>query len=396
MVFFLQIPGCKTQCITDHTCNNVKSLYKLSGLPAGACYILCNGQLVQENTSLQQQHVYHVLPRVLGGKGGFGSMLRAIGAQIEKTTNREACRDLSGRRMRDVNNEKQLREWVAKAAEREQDRQQKKQERVQRRRAVPRHHFDDPDYVRQKTHVTEELEDALQQGLQNVVSGSRTTDPVASGSRKRSADSMNSSRIKKACEWLGIDPADLSDLSSDSDSDASHPTSSCTPQAGSCVTASSSIAVSTVPSAHASSDQTDETSAKGGTSVHAEASSVQAVQASTSSHAEVSSTQTVSSVTGETSSAHAEVSGVDRNSSSVSTNVLGKKELDCVESVQELTALGLDALKRALQTRGLKCGGTLEQRAERLFAVKGLEHQQIDPALFAKPAKGKKPKKLTV
>ena len=37
---------------------------------------------------------------------GFGSMLRALGAQIEKTTNREACRDLSGRRMRDVNNEK--------------------------------------------------------------------------------------------------------------------------------------------------------------------------------------------------------------------------------------------------------------------------------------------------
>lgn len=34
-------------------------------------------------------------------------MLRAIGAQIDKTNNREACRDLSGRRMRDVNNEKQ-------------------------------------------------------------------------------------------------------------------------------------------------------------------------------------------------------------------------------------------------------------------------------------------------
>ena len=35
-------------------------------------------------------------------------MLRAIGAQIEKTTSREACRDLSGRRMRDVNNEKKF------------------------------------------------------------------------------------------------------------------------------------------------------------------------------------------------------------------------------------------------------------------------------------------------
>lgn len=28
------------------------------------------------------------------------------GAQIEKTTNREACRDLSGRRLRDINEEK--------------------------------------------------------------------------------------------------------------------------------------------------------------------------------------------------------------------------------------------------------------------------------------------------
>ena len=37
---------------------------------------------------------------------GFGSMLRALGAQINRTTNKEACRDLSGRRMRDVNAQK--------------------------------------------------------------------------------------------------------------------------------------------------------------------------------------------------------------------------------------------------------------------------------------------------
>ena len=55
---------------------------------------------------LQDGYIYRMVPRLVGGKGGFGSMLRAIGAQIEKTTNHEACRDLSGRRMRDVNNEK--------------------------------------------------------------------------------------------------------------------------------------------------------------------------------------------------------------------------------------------------------------------------------------------------
>ena len=57
-----------------------------------------------------------------------------------------------------------LREWVAKAAEREEERQQRRKERTERRRAVPRHHFNDPDYDRQKTQVTEQLEDALQQG----------------------------------------------------------------------------------------------------------------------------------------------------------------------------------------------------------------------------------------
>jgi hypothetical protein len=29
-------------------------------------------------------------------KGGFGSLLRAFGKQITKSTNRDACRDLSG------------------------------------------------------------------------------------------------------------------------------------------------------------------------------------------------------------------------------------------------------------------------------------------------------------
>jgi hypothetical protein len=43
--------------------------------------------------------------RILGGKGGFGSMLRAQGGKMasQKTTNFEACRDLNGRRLRTVN-----------------------------------------------------------------------------------------------------------------------------------------------------------------------------------------------------------------------------------------------------------------------------------------------------
>lgn len=75
-------------------------------IPEESLYVKCNGRLVSDEDELQSGVVYSLEPRLCAGKGGFGSMLRALGAQIEKTTNREACRDLSGRRLRDVNHEK--------------------------------------------------------------------------------------------------------------------------------------------------------------------------------------------------------------------------------------------------------------------------------------------------
>lgn len=59
-------------------------------------------------------------------------------------------------------------------------------------------------------------------------------------------------------------------------------------------------------------------------------------------------------------------------------------------SAAEMELLGLEKLKGALTALGLKCGGTLQERAARLFSVRGLAKEQIDPALFAKPSKGKK------
>jgi len=58
----------------------------------------------------------------------------------------------------------------------------------------------------------------------------------------------------------------------------------------------------------------------------------------------------------------------------------------------ELEALGLDRLKAALLFRGLKCGGSLAQRAERLWAVRGLTDAEIDPRLKADPPKPKEAK----
>lgn len=47
----------------------------------------------------------------------------------------------------------------------------------------------------------------------------------------------------------------------------------------------------------------------------------------------------------------------------------------------------MDRLKSALMAEGLKCGGTLEQRAQRLFSIKGLPREKWDKAIVAKGLK---------
>jgi hypothetical protein len=50
----------------------------------------------------------------MGGKGGFGSLLRSMKPKAKGNENFDACRDLSGRRLRTVNNEARLNEFQQK------------------------------------------------------------------------------------------------------------------------------------------------------------------------------------------------------------------------------------------------------------------------------------------
>eukprot|EP00878_Enallax_costatus_P015542 GHUV01016279.1.p1 GENE.GHUV01016279.1~~GHUV01016279.1.p1 ORF type:complete len:477 (+),score=184.94 GHUV01016279.1:401-1831(+) len=59
-------------------------------------------------------------------------------------------------------------------------------------------------------------------------------------------------------------------------------------------------------------------------------------------------------------------------------------DLETFDSVDELATLGADQLKDKLAALGLKCGGTVQQRAERLYALKGRSLHDLGPKLFAK------------
>lgn len=68
-------------------------------------------------------------------------------------------------------------------------------------------------------------------------------------------------------------------------------------------------------------------------------------------------------------------------------------ELLTYKSCQELEQLGLECLKKELQVRGLKCGGTLNERAHRLWSIRGKAPHEIDDSLRAPGPGDKKGKK---
>ncbi|XP_053163392.1 splicing regulator SDE2 [Hemicordylus capensis] len=356
------------------------------GLPEDHFYVKCNGRCINLEDVLHDGVVYSLEPRLSGGKGGFGSMLRALGAQIEKTTNREACRDLSGRRLRDVNHEKAMAEWVKQQAERESDKEQRRLERLKRKLAEPKHFFTNPDYQQQCHEMAERLEDSVLKGMQ--ASSSTMVSPESSESRKRPNESeKGATSEKKRCLWLGVEgleDTDSSHDSSDSEADESPSTS------GSCTASTTNyvkMAESTVQWPSSSEDCVSCSSA----SDTAEKSQYQMEDSGRDPPAD----ETAASEKHEAAKTLKDEEQADVSSTLQAVSQLQSTEfatIDLLEfnSVAELEALGLDKLKLELTALGLKCGGTLQERAARLFSVKGLPRDQIDPALFAKPSKGKK------
>ncbi|CAN2387486.1 SDE2 telomere maintenance homolog (S. pombe) [Pristimantis euphronides] len=451
-------------------------------------YVKCNGRRVGPEEALRSGVVYSIEPRLCGGKGGFGSMLRALGAQIEKTTNREACRDLSGRRLRDVNHEKAMAEWIKKQADREAEKEQRRLERLKRKLTEPKHYFTDPEYHQQCSDMSERLEDSVIKGLQASSSSVVSADSSHTTKRKKEQNGSKMESGKKKCLWTGLEGLEASSSSdSNSESDSESPSTS-----ASCISAgqrpqtdtsdSDSDGPAPCPSTNADAEQSPERSVSGSSvavdeeqPVHdpeepAQCSSSITTSKTSTEHREPDRTiqestdveqpvhdpeepaQCSSSITtSKTSTEHREPDRTIQESTDVEQPVYDPEEpAQCSSSIttskpsteqreendftqestdterpvdnpepekqpatadtrqgtpstdtasfdllaftsaSELETLGLEKLKGELMALGLKCGGTVQERAARLLSVRGLTKDQIDPSLFAKPSKGKK------
>ncbi|XP_047434368.1 replication stress response regulator SDE2 isoform X2 [Mugil cephalus] len=391
-------------------------------------YVIRNGRLSHLEDPLQHGAIYHLEPRLCGGKGGFGSMLRALGAQIEKTTNREACRDLSGRRLRDVNHEKEMAEWLKKQAEREAEKEQRRLERLQRKLAEPKHQFTDPEYQRQCHDLSERLEDSVLKGLQASSSAQVKAGDVSSTKRPNNDQSSVPPKKKKTTVmeaaaapgfWTGMEDLEEELLSSESEDtdDEDSPTMSSSVRGAVVTTAklregaeqsgsstSSGLVIKPQQTSGAQRKDQEPPQTSGVEREDQEPPQTSGVEREDQEPPQTSGAKREDQEPPQTSGAKREdqeppqTSGAKREdqeppqTSKPSESNCSSRQLDLssVSSVLQLESLGLDVLKEELMSRGLKCGGTLSERAARLFSVRGLSPDQIDPALLAKPAKSRK------
>lgn len=193
-MLLVQLPTLPRTTFTpsDHAVRGIKELKLLLesefGLAVDSLRILTLGGLqLQDWDSLEASDAtvdvvqeLIVKLRVRGGKGGFGSMLRAQGGRMasKRTTNFESCRDLSGRRLKTINAAKQyflpppsmklilrLAVYMSKEDEREQEKKEKfkrRMEKVLREPTSKKVRFDDTDYLRDSEETLEQVRQAVE------------------------------------------------------------------------------------------------------------------------------------------------------------------------------------------------------------------------------------------
>ncbi|CAO3620592.1 unnamed protein product [Mucor hiemalis] len=153
--------------------------------------------MLMDNDAFDLEHSTHLINlsgRLLGGKGGFGSMLRAQGGRMnaQKTTNFEACRDLQGRRIKTVNDAKKLQEELDALPEKEAEKREKLKRKIEdalKEREPRKYLFDDNKFLEDREEMVESVKSAVGSAIKRQ---KVTHKPVASSSVSMFDDDVSS------------------------------------------------------------------------------------------------------------------------------------------------------------------------------------------------------------
>ena len=330
------------------------------GAPLAEQLVSCGAQVHapahDPTTCLSPNSSFHLLLRLDGGKGGFGSLLRGAGTSGAATTNQDACRDLSGRRIRHVEAEKKLREHARNAPQRELE------------AAALKHINSKGNQIKRKFQEIEEREKERYANESGAVIGN-VEDAVLIGV---AAERKNESQQKKSeldakskkpvhTGYMGLGLGGVSDDSDDSDEDMDE--------------------ASVLAAKKAKGKMSKGGVGKGKGNGHENKNQNEKGPSTPPTPVDEATKSNAVSDAGEL---------VDAPTASIAVEFqkdIPEIDFSTFDSAGDLEIFGLDVLKHELMKHGLKCGGTLAQRAERLFLLKNAELCNLDAKHKAKPSK---------
>ncbi|KAK4415836.1 Replication stress response regulator SDE2 [Sesamum alatum] len=375
--------------------------------------------------------VVHLLLRLRGGKGGFGSLLRgaATKAGQKKTNNFDACRDMSGRRLRHVNAEKKLEEWRAEAEERKLEKMAEEYIKKKAKEVVKNGKSNGGDsaekYVAKYREDSAKCMEEVEKSVRESIKG------LASSKRKSSAEGSESDS-KRLKIWMGKRKFGDSDSEDDSDEDEGADQISVIIDSG--IHSDSSKAEGSsgsITGGKHDDGHLDQGSSGSGSEEEGNVSGESFRPGRSPDVCGDDGTGEGDNTALESLAENTELNGVDVNMPDTSHSAKVEKitQLPCVScskeevpsasevnksttpepiqeeslsasivvqdsdkplnfdeyhSAGELEVLGMERLKSELQVRGLKCGGTLQERAARLFLLKTTPLEMLPKKLFAK------------
>lgn len=112
MQIFLNLNG-KTILFEINPDSNISEIYKSFNINPKKNYITCESKLLSDDSdlSMMDYKTLYINSRILGGKGGFGSQLKGRKRTKKQTKNFDSCRDLQGRRLKIVNQERMIKNY---------------------------------------------------------------------------------------------------------------------------------------------------------------------------------------------------------------------------------------------------------------------------------------------
>ncbi|KAL7590967.1 uncharacterized protein LOC111894558 [Lactuca sativa] len=402
-------------------------IQNLTSIPVHYQLLLSNGKTLFDDGVLYHGNsspsTVHLLLRLRGGKGGFGSLLRgaATKAGQKKMNNFDACRDMSGRRLRHVNAEKKMEEWLAEEKERKLEKVaeefiKKKVKTVKKAGGGDGAEKYVEKYRKDSAKCMEDVDKSVRESL---AGGFRKSKRTVAGI---DVEDGSGSKSKKLKIWMGKRKVDDSDSDSDEmdeeDSDDENEKSVVTNnenQSDSNKEADGSLASVTGGklegessvgcSSESASEEEKESVAEGqvrsikdsndepphhegvdASMIHEESivneTTVLGVESEKSTKAEFGDLEEKEC---ELPSASNVQNDVEEKISDSKLGVLEKPiNFEEFNSAVEMEVVGMERLKSELQERGLKCGGTLQERAARLFLLKTTPIERLPKKLLAK------------